>query len=173
MAVDAFSDHDQHPNKASPLPTIHEHTALLPAGSFKLKQVSTPSGDATTTSTQQHTINLHFKQDHQQLSGSFKLRGISKVVSEAKIRGCQACVCSSGGNAGLACAVACKFYQLTCTIVLPTTTPEFCKDLLKKMNSEVQILIHGRVWNEANERALAMVEEGREKGGIFSGTLFG
>eukprot|EP00392_Amoebophrya_sp_AT5.2_P015828 g16049.t1 len=106
------------------------------------------------------TYQVYYKLDALQPSGSFKLRGVGYTVREAKLRAAAqnktllGCVCSSGGNAGLACAYACKAYGLKCIIVLPHTTPQFAVAKLLEMNTDADVRFHGGVWNEANEEAL-------------------
>jgi len=66
-------------------------------------------------------------------------------------------VSSSGGNAGLATAYAAEQLGLACTVVLPMSTPKFVADRLRQYNAEV--LVHGLVWDAANEKAMEIVEE--------------
>ena len=66
-------------------------------------------------------------------------------------------VSSSGGNAGLATAYAAEQLGLACTVVLPMSTPKFVADRLRSYNAEV--MVHGMVWDQANEKAMEIVEE--------------
>ena len=116
--------------------------------------------------------NIYFKLDLQQPSGSFKIRGVGakvRSIAETNLKNKNnpdpssqfaGCVCSSGGNAGLACAKACAEYNLKCKIILPTTTPAFAVEKLKEMNPAVEVEIFGDVWNTANEKALKIVDAG-------------
>ncbi len=127
-------------------------------------------------------LEVYLKLDCLQPSGSFKLRGIGQTVKNVKaeqlrylhsrrkdgsdqkapprpIKNVVGCVCSSGGNAGLACAYACQFYGLKCVIVLPTSTPRFCIALLEQVNPQCKVIIHGSVWNEADVKARELSSE--------------
>ncbi|KAL6024086.1 catabolic L-serine/threonine dehydratase [Candidozyma auris] len=97
---------------------------------------------------------FYFKMETEQPSGSFKLRGISKLIEQsvdkAKRKGKKAHVfSSSGGNAGLASAYASRHHQVPCTVVLPITSKQVAIDKLKSYDAEV--IIHGAHWGEADE----------------------
>lgn len=102
---------------------------------------------------------VFLKLDLLQPSGSFKLRGIGQTVREAKQNGASCIVSSSGGNAGLAAAYAARACGLPCTVVLPTSTPALVRDRLAGYGAEV--LVHGSVWDEADQHAREVVEEQR------------
>lgn len=90
-----------------------------------------------------------------QPSGSFKLRGIGLACQDHARRGVRRFVSSSGGNAGIAVAYAGRELDIPVTVVVPeTTSPRACR-LISDMKADV--LIHGASWQEANERALAML----------------
>ncbi|CAE7213038.1 Sds, partial [Symbiodinium natans] len=102
---------------------------------------------------------VFLKLDLLQPSGSFKLRGIGETVLEAKRNGASCIVSSSGGNAGLAAAFAARACGLPCTVVLPSSTPALIRDRLAGYGAEV--LVHGSVWDEADQHARKVVEEQR------------
>lgn len=56
--------------------------------------------------------------------------------------------CSSGGNAGLACATAALSLQRPATIVVPTSTSQFMIEKLKSIGAEVKQV--GAHWREAD-----------------------
>lgn len=58
--------------------------------------------------------------------------------------------CSSGGNAGLACATAAAALGRPATIVLPTSAPEVMKRKLLAVGAMVHVQVHGAVWAEAD-----------------------
>ena len=62
---------------------------------------------------------VYLKLDNLQPPGSFKIRGIGKTCSEAKINGFQKLVGSSGGNAGLAMAYAANQLDIPLTLFIP------------------------------------------------------
>lgn len=96
-----------------------------------------------------------FKNEYEQPSGSFKLRGMSyllaKSVEEARKqnrKGIHA-FSSSGGNAGLAVAYASRHMGIPCTVVLPEISKPVIIEKLKTFGAEV--VVHGKHWGEADE----------------------
>lgn len=95
-----------------------------------------------------------FKLESEQPSGSFKYRGMSKLVetsiSAARARGASDIhvFCLSGGNAGLAAACASRSLGVPCTVVLPTTAKQSAMDKLAALGA--QVLVHGAHWGEAD-----------------------
>ncbi|WP_085694857.1 MULTISPECIES: pyridoxal-phosphate dependent enzyme [unclassified Pseudomonas] len=102
-----------------------------------------------TLSTPQRRIWL--KLENLQPGGSFKLRGMGLLCSQAAAQGKFKVVCPSGGNAGLATAVAAARLGLQACIVVPHTTPEATRARIRRAGAEV--IVHGKVWDEANQRA--------------------
>ena len=101
----------------------------------------------------QRTVWL--KLDALQPSGSFKLRGVGLACQVRANEGARRFVCSSGGNAGLAVAYAGRLLGLATVVVLPETTTETAKQLLRLEGAEV--IVHGDSWQEANELAMSML----------------
>ena len=95
------------------------------------------------------------KMEALQPPGSFKIRGIGCACEEYVRRGARRFISSSGGNAGLAVAYAGRRLGVPVTVVLPKTTGEGTRELIRREGAEVQVL--GDSWQEANEAALAMV----------------
>lgn len=108
-----------------------------------------------------------FKNEFEQPSGSFKLRGIGSLIQKsirkavlegsAKIR----VFASSGGNAGLAAAYASRFYDVPCTVVVPLSTMPHVIELLTLFGAEV--ILYGLCIGEADIHArqlLAACEDG-------------
>jgi L-serine/L-threonine ammonia-lyase len=94
---------------------------------------------------------IWLKMEKLQPSGSFKLRGMGFLCSQAKAQGKRRVVCPSGGNAGFATAIAAASLGLSACIVVPHTTPESTRARIRKTGAEV--IVHGKVWDEANQRA--------------------
>lgn len=92
--------------------------------------------------------------DALQPSGSFKLRGVGRACREAVARGATALVTSSGGNAGLAAAVAGRALGVPVTVVVPATTAARVRGLLAAEGATV--LEGGAVWDEAHEVAAGL-----------------
>ena len=97
------------------------------------------------------------KMDALQPSGSFKLRGVGRLVQQAAAAGARAIVCASGGNAGFAAAHAAAALGLPATIVLPLTSSAAVAQRLAERGAEV--LRHGDVWDEAHAFAEQLAAE--------------
>ena len=67
-------------------------------------------------------LPLWLKLDALQPSGSFKLRGVGLLCQHEVAKGAKEIFCASGGNAGIAAAVAGKALGVPVTIVVPETT---------------------------------------------------
>ena len=97
---------------------------------------------------------IFFKNELEQPSGSFKLRGIgylvAKRIQEAKALGKKKIIVfsSSGGNAGLAAAYAARYYDVECTVVLPEATKPEVVEKLHGLGANT--LLHGAHWGEAD-----------------------
>lgn len=126
--------------ESPPMP-LHIETPLVP--SRHLSQLSGRS--------------IWLKMDALQPPGSFKIRGIGHACEEHVRRGARRFVSSSGGNAGLAVAYAGRQLGVPVTVVVPQTTSERAKELLRQEDAEV--IVHGASWQEANEFALSLVAE--------------
>jgi len=88
--------------------------------------------------------------------GSFKIRGVGFACEEHRRRGARRFISSSAGNAGLAVAYAGRILAIPVTVVVPLTTSERVRELLRLEQADV--VVHGASWQEANERAQSMVE---------------
>lgn len=95
------------------------------------------------------------KLDALQPCGSFKIRGIGAACTHYAQQGATRLVSSSGGNAGLAVAYAGRHLGLPVTVVVPTSTSERAKELLRLEGAEVTV--HGASWQEANALAQSLL----------------
>ncbi|XP_053136352.1 serine dehydratase-like [Hemicordylus capensis] len=100
---------------------------------------------------------VYMKLENTQPSGSFKIRGIGYFCQQVARRGCQHLVCSSGGNAGLATAYAARKLGIPATVIVPGSTPPLVVRKLEEQRAEVEVF--GKVWDDANDRALALAEK--------------
>jgi len=101
--------------------------------------------------------SIWLKLEALQPSGSFKIRGIGQACEEHLRRGARRFVSSSGGNAGIAVAYAGRSLSVPVTVVVPETTSERAKELLKQEGAH--LIVHGDSWQEANALAQSMVGE--------------
>ena len=91
---------------------------------------------------------IFLKLDCYQPSGSFKIRGIGHLCEYEASKGAASFVCSSGGNAGLAVAYSGQALNLPVHIVVPQTTSQAVRNMLKQLGAKVTV--HGSVWDEAD-----------------------
>ncbi|MDX1457001.1 MAG: pyridoxal-phosphate dependent enzyme [Marinobacter sp.] len=99
--------------------------------------------------------SVWLKLDALQPPGSFKIRGIGHACETYRAQGARRFVSSSGGNAGLAVAYAGRLLKVPVTVVVPETTTERAKELLRLEDAEV--IVHGDSWQEANALAQSLV----------------
>ncbi|QXH58714.1 pyridoxal-phosphate dependent enzyme [Pseudomonas maumuensis] len=90
--------------------------------------------------------------------GSFKLRGVGHACETHHARGARHFVSSSGGNAGLAVAYAGRKLGVAVTVVVPETTTERAKELLRL--EDASVVVRGSSWQEANEYAQTLLGAG-------------
>lgn len=97
------------------------------------------------------------KVEAMQPPGSFKIRGIGYACQEYARRGARRFISSSGGNAGIAVAYAGRHLSVPVVVIVPETTTERAKDLIRQEGAEVKV--HGASWHEANALAMSMVAD--------------
>ncbi|MCF7936225.1 MAG: pyridoxal-phosphate dependent enzyme [Synergistales bacterium] len=86
--------------------------------------------------------------------GSYKIRGIGRLCALSVAEGAERLVASSAGNAGYAVAYAGSRLGVGVTVVVPAATPRPVQEKIRRLGAEV--LPHGEVWDEANEKALQL-----------------
>ena len=94
------------------------------------------------------------KMDALQASGSFKMRGVGRLVQQRVAEGAKAVVCASGGNAGMAATLAARACDVPVTIVVPQTTALCVREAIAAHGATV--VVHGAVWDESHEHAVAL-----------------
>ncbi|WP_411563374.1 pyridoxal-phosphate dependent enzyme [Pseudomonas shirazensis] len=99
--------------------------------------------------------SIWLKLDALQPCGSFKLRGVGHACELHHARGARHFVSSSGGNAGLAVAFAGRSLGVPVTVVVPETTSERARQLLRL--EDAKVIVHGGSWQEANQLAQTLV----------------
>ena len=96
------------------------------------------------------------KLDALQPPGSFKIRGIGAACERHVRDGTRRLVSSSGGNAGIAVAYAGRRLGVPVVVVVPETTTETAKALIRGEGAE--LVVHGASWQEANEHAASFLD---------------
>lgn len=102
-------------------------------------------------------LPLWLKFDALQPSGSFKLRGVGLLCQHEVAKGAREIFCASGGNAGIAAAVAGHSLGVPVTIVVPETTSTEVRARIAATGATV--LAHGSVFDEANAFAVSLAAE--------------
>ncbi|XP_076344849.1 serine dehydratase-like isoform X2 [Tachypleus tridentatus] len=110
--------------------------------------------------------SVFLKLENLQPSGSFKLRGLSRLCQMAVEEGYKKIISSSGGNSGLAVKYIANKLNLSATIIVPEVTSQNIVDALAEDGTEV--IKYGSVWNIADEKA----QELAKTLGIFYVTPF-
>ena len=98
------------------------------------------------------------KLDAMQPSGSFKIRGIGHACEHHARAGKRRFLSSSGGNAGIAVAYAGRRLGVPVTVVVPESTTDTAKALIRQEDAEV--IVHGATWMEANAHAQSLRDDG-------------
>ena len=100
--------------------------------------------------------DVYLKLENLQLGGSFKIRGIGHTMQEAVLAGATEFIGSSGGNAGMAMAVAANKIGKNLKLFIPKSTLPLMVEKLKK--EKVEVIVTGNNWNEANAEAEKAME---------------
>jgi len=112
--------------------------------------------------------NIWLKLDALQPSGSFKIRGVGRVCALAfeKYGSKAHLVTSSGGNAGLAAATACKSLGLKCTVFVPGYTEAYVVALLRD-GLQAEVVVGGDAWDACDKAARRLVDKEKANGAVY------
>lgn len=107
---------------------------------------------------QQTGNKVYLKPENMQVTGAYKIRGayykISTLSPEEREKGL---ITASAGNHAQGVAYAARAFGVKAVIVMPTTTPLIKVERTKSYGA--QVVLHGDVYDEACDKALAMAEE--------------
>lgn len=142
------TDADSPSRPITNMPTLHIETPLIPSATPYLSRPATSKKKAP---------KILLKMDSLQPGGSFKIRGHGHLLATHASAGKRLFISSSGGNAGMAVALAASRLNVSATIVLPSSTPTFMQRRLERAGAHV--IVHGDVWNEADAYARSLVSE--------------
>ncbi|MCH7875603.1 MAG: threonine ammonia-lyase [Gemmatimonadetes bacterium] len=103
-------------------------------------------------------FDVRLKAELFQRGGSYKVRGptnkISKLSDEERARGV---ICSSAGNHSQGVAIAARQNGIKAVVVMAeNATPS---KIAATRGYGAEVVLHGSIWDEANEKALELVEE--------------
>jgi threonine dehydratase len=102
-------------------------------------------------------FDVRLKAELFQRGGSYKVRGptnkIGMLTDEERARGV---ICSSAGNHSQGVAIAARQYGVRAVVVMAKNATPSKIAATKGYGAEV--ILHGSIWDEANEKALELVE---------------
>ncbi len=102
-------------------------------------------------------FHVRLKAELFQKGGSYKVRGplnkIARLSEEERARGV---ICSSAGNHSQGVAIAARQYGVRAVVVMAENATPSKIAATKSYGAEV--VLHGQIWDEANEKALELVE---------------
>jgi len=103
-------------------------------------------------------FDIRLKAELFQRGGSYKVRGptnkIARLTDEQRARGV---ICSSAGNHSQGVAIAARQYGVSAVVVMAeNATPS---KIAATEGYGAEVVLHGTIWDEANEKALELVAE--------------
>ena len=102
-------------------------------------------------------LDVRLKAELFQRGGSYKVRGplnkIARLTDEERARGV---ICSSAGNHAQGVAIAARHYGVRAVVVMAENATR--SKVAATEGYGARVVLHGRIWDEANERALELVE---------------
>ena len=102
-------------------------------------------------------LDVRLKAELFQRGGSYKLRGplnkIARLTEEERARGV---ICSSAGNHSQGVALAARQYGVRAVVVMAENATR--SKIAATEGYGARVVLHGGIWDEANEKALELVE---------------
>ncbi len=102
-------------------------------------------------------FDVRLKAEIFQRGGSYKVRGPLNVIAhlseEERARGI---ICSSAGNHAQGVAIAAKLYGIEATVLMAENATR--SKIAATEGYGAKVILHGSIWDEANEKALELVE---------------
>lgn len=103
-------------------------------------------------------FDIRLKAEMFQKGGAYKVRGplnkFRHLTPEQRQRGV---ICSSAGNHAQGVALAAGVYKMKAVVVMATNATQSKIDATRAYGAEV--VLHGMIWDEANEKAKQLVQE--------------
>ena len=102
-------------------------------------------------------LDVRLKAELFQRGGSYKVRGplnkIARLTVEERARGV---ICSSAGNHAQGVAIAARHYGVRAVVVMAENATR--SKVAATEGYGARVVLHGSIWDEANEKALELVE---------------
>ncbi|MFH1116950.1 MAG: pyridoxal-phosphate dependent enzyme [Pseudomonadota bacterium] len=102
-------------------------------------------------------VPVYLKMEALQPVGSFKARGIGAACLDSWEAGAGRLVSASAGNAGYAVAYAGRKIGIPVTVIVPNTTPEWLRRLVRREGATV--VVHGDSWDDAHAFGTKLAEQ--------------
>ena len=104
--------------------------------------------------------DIWLKREDLQPVRSYKLRGAYNfIASLTDAERASGVVCASAGNHGQGVAYTCRRLGVSCSVVLPRTTPRQKRQRIKALGGDsTTVVVEGHSYEEAHEAALALAE---------------
>ena len=103
-------------------------------------------------------LDVRLKAELFQRGGSYKVRGPThKIWYMSDAERARGVICSSAGNHSQGVALAARLYGVKAVVVMAENATRSKIAATEAYGAEV--VLHGRIWDEANEKALELVEE--------------
>jgi threonine dehydratase len=102
-------------------------------------------------------FDIRLKAESFQRTGSYKIRGpLNKFAHLSEEEKRAGVICSSAGNHAQGVALAAKLHGIRAVVVMAENATPSKIEATRAYGAE--IVLHGTIWDEANERALELVE---------------
>jgi threonine dehydratase len=103
-------------------------------------------------------FNVWLKAESLQRTGSYKIRGpLNKLAHLSDDEKRAGVICSSAGNHAQGVALAATLHDIRSVVVMAENATPSKVDATRAYGAEV--VLHGSIWDEANEKALEIVDE--------------
>lgn len=112
---------------------LARYSASLPI----IPKISLGEGSTPLVLRRVHGINVYFKLEHLNPSGSFKDRGTALAMTHAVETKASKVVEDTSGNTGISIATYAAAYGIKAVIVVPRTAPQGKKELLRTLGADI------------------------------------
>ncbi len=103
-------------------------------------------------------FDVHLKAEMFQRTGSYKIRGpLNKFRYLTREQARRGVICSSAGNHAQGVALAAAIYEMRAVVVMAENATPSKIEATRSYGAEV--ILHGTIWDDANERAKQLTEE--------------
>ena len=103
-------------------------------------------------------LDVRLKAEIFQRGGSYKVRGPLNVIAHlSEKERARGIICSSAGNHAQGVAIAAQLYGIEATVLMAKNATK--SKIAATEGYGAKVILHGSIWDEANERALELVEE--------------